>query len=189
MSNVRHHMTVVHVSPTAEELQAAERAVIARLRERFSGGSVQWWGGMAGGVLVGFALFALLKAEYPAHARSSLSVTATIGMLVLGAAIWYASAALGRNLISRRLYAEGSKLLKPYSLQTTAEGLYIQASGSSAKVDWSQVEEVQISDQQTLVFTAPTHALVVPARAFGSEHEYKEFVSGIFNLARGASEA
>jgi hypothetical protein len=176
-------MQLVHVSPTAADLQSAERAVTARLRRKVAGASLQFWGGLLGGTLVGFALFALLKAEYPAHTRSNLSVTATIGILLLGTAIHYGSAALGRNMVARRLYAEGSKLLQPYTLEATSTGLHIKAADSSATIGWPQVEEVLVSDLHTLVFTSPMYAVVVPARAFVSIPQYQEFASLLSRLA------
>jgi hypothetical protein len=125
-----------------------------------------------------------MKAEYPPGVRTNLSVIATIGFLILGAVVWMTSIALSKSRIARNLYAEGSKLLTPYTIELTPQALLIESAGSRAQVAWSHIEEVAFTQQQALVFTAPTHALPVPSRCFPSAEEYNAFVAELRSYTR-----
>jgi hypothetical protein len=179
-------MSRIAISPTASEYQAAEAAVVTRLRESAPGIAIAQVGGAIAGLLVVFALFALTKAEYPASAQSNMSVLGTLGLLLLGVATYFVATAISKSRVARSLYAEDGKLLRPYTLEVSERAFVMESLGSRAEVAWSNVEEVVVTTEQAIVFTAPTHGVPIPRRCFASVHEFNAFVEAIRTLATAA---
>lgn len=179
-------MSSIAISPTASERQAADAAVVTRLRKSAPGIGIAQVGGTIAGLLVVFALLSLTKAEYPASAQSNMSVLGTLGLLLLGVATYFVATAISASRITRSLYAEGGKLLRPYTLEVSERAFVIESFGAHAEVAWSNVEEVVVTTEQAIVFTAPTHGVLIPKRCFASVHEFNAFVEAIRTLATAA---
>jgi len=135
------------------------------------------WGGALGAVLVVLAFIGLARAEYPPHVSSWPSVVPTLAVLLLGLGVYAGSVSLAKARIAQGLYAQGGKLLRPYTLRMSPESLRIERPGAQASVSWQEVEEIVVTPQCAFIFTAPTYAVVVPARCFASLSDYDAFVA------------
>ena len=158
--------------------QAAERAVVTRLQRTAPGVTIarQRRGWRASDRSL--RCFHLSRRSiHPVSERifrsSPLSVSS-----ILGAVVWMTSIAWSKSRIAGNLYAEGSKLPTPYTIELTPQALLIESAWFACL---SRLEPHRrrsfYASSKPLFSLAPTHALPVPARCFPSAEEYNAFVA------------
>jgi hypothetical protein len=67
-------------------------------------------------------------------------------------------------------------LFEAQRLKLTQEGLLSESQTSSTFFRWYCVEHIGFTPTHAFIYTAPTHALVVPRRAFENEAAFKAFI-------------
>lgn len=97
------------------------------------------------------------------------------------AAIWAANSLLTAPKRLRERFQQSPSLLRPHSVVTAEEGLYVTTEESELLLRWSLIDRARVTAKMLVIYHANEVLLAIPFRAFENQESAEAFLTILRN--------